>query len=132
MLTQTVVNFINNYQDLIEDEQWEELLQKASEDMMNTHVKELVNTLQDTLSIDLGDIQWKLLYQYMDKRIKDLKFIMPEVLMWAMLDKHIFYGLDFNDVKFGLLDDSDCEWKEIKLSNGTYTHKLLKWQGKKV
>ena len=133
-MKQSVINFINKYDALIDDEQWRELLIKASEELLNSDVKYLVNVIHETLEpIDLSDIQWQLLYTHLDERITNLKFIMNGVLMWKLLDDHVFYGLDYTDVKFGLLDDANCAWEEIHLkNNNTYDYKLIKWKGKAI
>ena len=134
MMSKAVIEFINKHQDFIDDEQWEKLLTTAAKDLINIHVKELVNVLHDGIpALDLSDIQWQLLYNHLAERITNLKFIMNDVLMWKLLDDHIFYGLDYTDVKFGLLDDANCAWEEIHLkNNNTYDYKLTKWKGKHV
>ena len=134
MIAKSVVNFINRHDDLIDNELWRDLLIEAGKELVNREITALVNVLQDALPyLDLGDIQWELYYEHLEDRISNLKVIMSNVMLWKILDDMMFYGLAFNTVKFGLLDDPDFEWKEIKFSASNISdYKLVRWKGKAI
>jgi hypothetical protein len=132
-MKQSVINFINKYDALIDDEQWRELLINASGELLNSDIKDLVDAIHETLApVDLSDIQWELYYEHLAERIGDLRIIMRGVQLWKLLDDYMFFGLDYTAVKYGLLDDANFEWKEIKLGNQTVDYKLVRWKGKAI
>lgn len=134
MIAKSVVNFINRHEDLIDNEMWRDLLIEAGKELVNREITALVNVLQDALpSLDLGDIQWELYYKHLEDRISTLRVIRTTVMLWKLVDDMMFYGLDFNTVKFGLLDDPDFEWEEIKFrASNISDYKLVRWKGKAV
>ena len=132
-MKQSVINFINKYDALIDDEQWRELLIKASKELLNSDIKDLVGVIHETLEpVDLSDIQWELYYEHLAERIENLKVIMRSVQLWKLLDDYMFFGLDYTTVKHGLLDDANFDWKEFKLGNQTVDYKLVRWKGRAI
>ena len=132
-MKQSVINFINKDDALIDDEQWRELLIKASKELLNSDIKDLVGVIHETLEpVDLSDIQWELYYEHLAERIENLKVIMRSVQLWKLLDDYMFFGLDYTTVKHGLLDDANFDWKEFKLGNQTVDYKLVRWKGRAI
>ena len=74
-MTNTVKEFIEGHKRLIEENKFEELLEESYDgflDLRNSEVEELVDILEEALSIDLTDIRQELLYDKVSKMLETI------------------------------------------------------------
>ena len=130
ILNPHVAEFIRENDDLIDSENWHDLLIAANTKLNRPAQKLLIEILETTLpQADLGEVQWELIYDALDDAIEmvEQNSIYPRPIT---LENILFYlprfGLSINDITNGLLDDPAFEWETVNTNDKTL-HKLIKY-----
>lgn len=79
-MTNAVKEFIQGHKNLIEENKFEELLEESYYgflDLRNSEVEELVDVLEEVLSIDLTDIRQELLYNKVSTMLEHIIALKP-------------------------------------------------------
>ena len=131
-MSPSLIKFINDYEELIDLGEWKQLLDIAATKLSNHDVKVLVDALHESIEgLDLSDIQWILLYEYLPERITHLKKLTVVKLSNLLSGKT--FGLDVSDLRWALLDDDNLEWKETTSGIGkSLDYILVSWNGKRI
>ena len=130
ILHPTVRKFIKENDDLIDVENWYDLLIVADAKLTTPAQKQLVEALESTLSVDLGETQWELIYDHFQDALDVVKYqsldgngyFLETILLYLPR-----YGLSLTEVMYGLLDDASFEWEKV-IKGGKEFHKLIDYK----
>lgn len=130
ILNPTIAKFIKDNDDLIDAENWYDLLLVADAKLNKPAQRLLVEVLESTLHVDLGETQWQLIYDHFQDALDAVKYQALDsngYFLETILLHLPRYGLSLTEITYGLLDDASFEWEKV-IKGGKDFHKLIDYK----